>query len=73
MVRHPGVEREIKATRDAMKAKRKRRELLLYGAAIMLFLTFLYYITRDRGGSVEGGSAVPALSPIANHSEPIAS
>jgi len=54
VVAHPGVEREIKATRDAMKSKRTRRELLLYGAAVVLFLSFLYYITRDRG-SIEGG------------------
>ena len=70
---HPSVEREIKVTRGAMKAKRKRRELLLYGAAIVLFLTFLYYITRDRGSSIEGGFAAPAASPIANHSVPIPS
>lgn len=62
------MEREIKATRHAMKAKRKRRELLLYGTAIILFLTFLYYITRDRGSSVEGGFAAPAVPPSANHS-----
>lgn len=70
---HSSVGREIKATRAAMKAKRKRRELLLYTAAIVLFLTFLYYITRDRGGSIEGGSAAPAASPGANYSAPIAS
>jgi hypothetical protein len=56
---HPRVEREIKATRDAMKAKRRRQELLLYGAAIILFLTLLYYITRDRGSSIEGSVAPP--------------
>ena len=70
---HPSVEREIKATRNAMKARRKRRELLLYGTAIVLFLTFLYYITRDRGGSVEGGSTAPAPSPYATHFAPLAS
>lgn len=54
---HPGAEREIKATRGAMKAKRKRRELLLYGLALVLFLAFLYYVTRDRDSSGEGRSA----------------
>jgi hypothetical protein len=69
---HPRVEREIKATRDAMKAKRKRRELLLYGAAIVLFLSFLYYITRDRGGSAEGSAVLPP-SPYSTHLAQIAS
>jgi hypothetical protein len=62
---HPRVEREIKATRDAMKAKRRRQELLLYSAAIIVFLTLLYYITRDHGGSPEG-SAAPAPSQNAH-------
>src|SRR5271165_5552779 len=53
VVHSPGVEREIKATRDAMKATRKRRELALYGAALLLFLTILYYITREHGSSLE--------------------
>ena len=57
----PGKEREIKATRGAMDVKRKRRELLLYVTAMVLFLTFLYYLTRDRGSSIEGRS-VPAPS-----------
>ena len=62
-----GVEREIRATRGAIKAKRKRRELLLYAAAVVLFLAFLYYITRERGGSSDVGSAAPAPSHILSH------
>jgi hypothetical protein len=62
VVRSPGVEREIKATRDAMKATRKRRELALYGAALLMFLTILYYITRERGGSLDGFT-IPLPSP----------
>jgi hypothetical protein len=37
-----------------MKAKRKRRELLLYAVALVLFLAFLYYVTRERDNSLEG-------------------
>jgi hypothetical protein len=58
------VEREIKATRGAMRAKRKRREVVLYSAAILLFLAFLYYITVDRGNSIDGYAA-PAGSHVA--------
>jgi hypothetical protein len=53
----PGLEREIKATRGAMGAKRKRRELLLYVTAMVLFLTFLYYLTLERGNSMDGRTA----------------
>jgi hypothetical protein len=48
-------EREIRATRNALTWKRKRREFLLYGVGILCFLAFLYFITRDRGASSEGG------------------
>ena len=50
-----GTEREIRATRDAMAWKRKRRDWFLYGGAMLLFLAFLYYITRQHGGSPDGG------------------
>jgi hypothetical protein len=55
----PGVEREIKATRSAMAVKRKRRELLLYVTAAVLFLAFLYYVTRERSASFEGSFTPP--------------
>jgi DNA-directed RNA polymerase subunit RPC12/RpoP len=53
----PGTatEREIQATRTSMAWKRKRREFLLYGAGILLFVVFLYFITRERSGSPDGG------------------
>lgn len=62
VVHSPGVEREIKATRDAMKTTRKRRELALYGAALLLFLAILYYITREHASSLDGYT-VPLSSP----------
>jgi hypothetical protein len=49
--RRPGAsatEREIRTTRASIKWKRTRRELLLYGSGILLFMLFLYYITRER-------------------------
>jgi hypothetical protein len=49
------AEREIRATRSALAWKRKRRELLLYGAGVLCFLAFLYFITRERGGFTGGG------------------
>ena len=48
------TQREIRATRRAYKLMRRRREILLYGSALVVFLAFLYYITRDRGGSSAG-------------------
>lgn len=51
---NPSVARELKATRSALQLKRKRRELLLYGIGFLLFLAFLYFITRDRGAQSGG-------------------
>jgi hypothetical protein len=66
VVHSPGVEREIKATRDAMKATRKRRELALYGGALLLFLTILYFITREHSSSLEGSTVpLPSGEPTA--------
>ena len=53
----PGVastEREIRATRNAVKVQRRRRELLLYGTCFGFFLAFLYYITREKGSPSDG-------------------
>lgn len=47
--------REIRSTRNALVWKRKRREILLYGGAVLFFLAFLYFITRERGASPDGG------------------
>ena len=40
------TEREIRSTRLRIKWKRKRREFLLFVSGFLLFLCFLYYITR---------------------------
>jgi hypothetical protein len=42
------TEREIRNTRLAIKRQRSRREILLYSSALVLFLLFLYFITRER-------------------------
>lgn len=45
------TEREIRATRMKIKRKRKKREFAIYGVGLLIFLAFLYYITRpDMGG-----------------------
>lgn len=41
------VEREISATRSAAAWKRKQREILLYGMALLLFVVILYFLTRE--------------------------
>ena len=48
-------DREIKATRGAVEWKRRRREFLLYAWGFLLFVAFLYFITRERGGFSDGG------------------
>jgi DNA-directed RNA polymerase subunit RPC12/RpoP len=42
------TEREIQRTRLTLRRKRGRRIFLLYGSALLVFLVFLYYITRER-------------------------
>lgn len=42
------AEREIVSTRLAIKRKRTRRVFLLYSSALLVFLVFLYFITRER-------------------------
>jgi transposase-like protein len=42
------AEREIMSTRQSIRRKRARREFLLYSSALLLFLAFLYFITRER-------------------------
>jgi hypothetical protein len=48
-------EREVRTTRSVMVWRRKRREFLLLGAGVLCFLVFLYFITRERDGSPDGG------------------
>jgi hypothetical protein len=40
------IEREISHTQSSLRWKRKKRVLLLYGLALILFVTILYFITR---------------------------
>jgi hypothetical protein len=48
------TEREIKSTRAALRWKGKRREIFLYGVALLLILAFVYFITRERTPSDAG-------------------
>ena len=41
------VEREIAATQGAARRKRKRRDILLYTSALILFGVILYFLTRE--------------------------
>ena len=47
------TEREIRSMRARIRWRRKRRTLLLYGFGALVFLGFLYFITRP--GSFSGG------------------
>jgi transposase-like protein len=49
------TEAEIRATRSAAKWKQKKQELLLYGLGLLIFLVFLYFITRPSANPVSGG------------------
>lgn len=40
------TEREIRSTRNAIRWRRKKQELVLYLIGILVFLIFLYMITR---------------------------
>jgi hypothetical protein len=42
-----GAERQIAATRGALLWKHKRREILLYSTALVLFAFVLYFLTRE--------------------------
>jgi DNA-directed RNA polymerase subunit RPC12/RpoP len=42
-----GTEREIASTRGALRWKAVRRQILLYGWALVLFAIILYYLTRE--------------------------
>ena len=55
------TEREIRATRQAKDWHRKRRDLAIYGTALLLFLAFLYFITRERS-TPDSGNAAPLPS-----------
>jgi hypothetical protein len=56
-VRHPApepaapgvrsVEREIAATQGHVRWRRRRRDLLLYGSALLVFGVVLYFLTRE--------------------------
>ncbi len=48
------VESEIRTTRAAALRSIRRRELLLFGGALLLFAAFLYYLTRERAPTSDG-------------------
>lgn len=58
---HRSTEREIRATRRAKDWKRKKRHMAIYGVALLLFLIFLYLVTRDRNAGA--GGAPVSYSP----------
>lgn len=58
--RHRSTEREIRATRKAKDRQRKKRHLAIYGIALLLFLAFLYLVTRYRSDNGSAGLAPPA-------------
>lgn len=42
-----GVEKEITHTRSALRRKAVRRGIMLYAAALVVFVVILYYLTRE--------------------------
>jgi hypothetical protein len=42
-----GAEREIAATRGSLRRRRRKREFLLYGSALTVFVVILYFLTRE--------------------------
>jgi len=46
--------KEVRVTRGHRAARQRRRELLLYGLALLVFLAFLYYISRYHGAPAGG-------------------
>lgn len=42
------TEREIRSTRSAIEWKRRRREFVLYGIGVALFLVFLRFIIQEK-------------------------
>ena len=42
-----GTEREISSTQGALRWRAVRRQILLYGWALILFAVILYYLTRE--------------------------
>ena len=47
-------DREVTATRGAIEWRRRRREFLLFAGGFLLFVAFLYFITREHGGPAGG-------------------
>jgi DNA-directed RNA polymerase subunit RPC12/RpoP len=42
-----GAEKEIAATRGSLRRRQKRREFLLYGSALTVFVVILYFLVRE--------------------------
>ena len=58
-----GPEKEIRGTRSAAQWKRKRRELVAFSLALLLFAVFLYYLTRLRP-NIESDAPSSTLWPV---------
>ena len=50
----PASDPSIQGSRATREWRRRRREFLLYAGALLCFLAFLYFITRERSHSSEG-------------------
>ena len=65
------TEREIRATRNARKWRRKRVEFVIYGTALLLFVVVLYFITRARSAPDAGRVSVcRTCSPVQARPKP---
>jgi len=50
----PAKDPSNQGSRATREWRRRRREFLLYGAALLCFLALLYFITRERAPGSEG-------------------
>ncbi len=57
---HKSTEREIRATQNVKTWRRKRRDLFIYGTALLIFIVFLYFITREELRPSDGAEMRPS-------------
>ena len=62
-----GTEKEIRSTRRSIRWKARKRELLLYTLALIIFIAFLYFITRDRGTGESGAVRQTIADDVRTH------